>query len=80
MKQKINLRLIGTAVIAVLATAVGITFIYYGLFKKQVQEDLRINAEILVDTGAFSTGVESKIINESEFPIENLRMAWIGAD
>lgn len=80
MKQKINLRLIGTAVIAVLATAVGITFIYYGLFKKQVQEDLRINAEILVDTGAFSTGVESKIINESEFPIENLRMTWIGAD
>lgn len=80
MKQKINLRLIGTAVIAVLATAVGITFIYYGLFKKQVQEDLRINAEILVDTGAFSTGVESKIINESEFPIENLRVTWIGAD
>ncbi|MDD6333406.1 MAG: ATP-binding protein [Clostridia bacterium] len=80
MKQKINLRLIGTAVIAVLATAVGITFIYYGLFKKQVQEDLRINAEILVDTGAFSTGVESKVINESEFPIENLRVTWIGAD
>ena len=38
MKQKINLRLIGIAVIAVLATAIGITFIYYGLFKKQVQE------------------------------------------
>ena len=33
MKQKINLRLIGIAVIAVLATAIGITFIYYGLFK-----------------------------------------------
>ena len=30
MKQKINLRLIGIAVIAVLATAIGITFIYYG--------------------------------------------------
>lgn len=41
MKQKINLRLIGIAVIAVLATAIGITFIYYGLFKKQVQAGLR---------------------------------------
>ena len=28
MKQKINLRLIGIAVIAVLATAIGITFIW----------------------------------------------------
>ena len=34
MKQKINLRLIGIAVIAVLATAIGITFIYYGLLRK----------------------------------------------
>lgn len=80
MKQKINLRLIGTAVLAVLATAVGITFIYYGLFKKHVQEDLRINAEILVDTGVFSVGEGSKAIKESEFPIENLRVTWIGAD
>lgn len=80
MKQKINLRLIGTAVLAVLATAVGITFIYYGLFKKQVQEDLRINAEILVDTGVFSVDGGSKAVKESEFPIENLRVTWIGAD
>lgn len=29
MKQKINLRLIGIAVIAVLATAIGITFILW---------------------------------------------------
>lgn len=55
MKQKINLRLIGIAVIAVLATAIGITFIYYGLFKKQVQAGLRTNAEVLMETGVLKS-------------------------
>ena len=77
MKQKINLRLIGTAVIAVLATAIGITFIYYGFFKKQVQAGLRTNAEVLMDTGVFdrsSANVDVKL------PINNLRVTWIDSD
>ena len=77
MKQKINLRLIGTAVIAVLATAIGITFIYYGFFKKQVQAGLRTNAEVLMDTEVFdrsSANVDVKL------PINNLRVTWIDSD
>ena len=77
MKQKINLRLIVTAVVAVLATAVGITFIYYGLFKKQVQSGLRTNAEVLMDTDVFDT--ESGRIDVA-LSIQNLRVTWIDSD
>lgn len=77
MKQKINLRLIGTAVIAVLATAIGITFIYYGLFKKQVQAGLQTNAEVLMDTGVFD---RSSADVDVKLPINNLRVTWIDSD
>lgn len=77
MKQKINLRLIVTAVVAVLATAVGITLIYYGLFKKQVQSGLRINAEVLMDTDVFDT--ESGRVDVA-LSIQNLRVTWIDSD
>ena len=77
MKQKINLRLIGIAVIAVLATAIGITFIYYGLFKKQVQAGLRTNAEVLMETGVFE---KSSQYADVKLPINNLRITWIDSD
>ena len=77
MKQKINLRLIGIAVIAVLATAIGITFIYYGLFKKQVQAGLRTNAEVLMETGVFE---KSSQYEDVKLPINNLRVTWIDSD
>ena len=77
MKQKINLRLIGIAVIAVLATAIGITFIYYGLFKKQVQAGLRTNAEVLMETGVFE---KSSQYVDVKLPINNLRVTWIDSD
>ncbi len=77
MKQKINLRLIGIAVIAVLATAIGITLIYYGLFKKQVQTGLRTNAEVLMDTGVFDKSSDDVRVG---LPINNLRVTWIDSD
>ena len=77
MKQKINLRLIGIAVIAVLATAIGITFIYYGLFKKQVQAGLRTNAEVLMETGVFEKSAQYADV---KLPINNLRVTWIDSD
>ena len=77
MKQKINLRLIGIAVIAVLATAIGITLIYYGLFKKQVQAGLRTNAEVLMETGVFE---KSSQYADVKLPINNLRVTWIDSD
>ena len=53
MKQKINVRLIGIAVLAVLATLICMTCVYYSLFQKQVRKDLKIQAQVLGETGAF---------------------------
>ena len=51
MKQKINLRLAFIALIAVIATAVGLTFVYYGLLRERIRSDLASSAEVLSDTG-----------------------------
>ena len=53
MKKKINVRLILIAVIAVLSTAVSVTMVYYTIFEGQVRKDLRVNAQMLADTGVF---------------------------
>lgn len=47
MKRKINLRLILIALIAIVATMVGITVVYYNLFKFQVRESLSSQAMLL---------------------------------
>ena len=51
MKQKINLRLIAISVLAVLATVLSITVVYYELFQEQVKKDLRTEASILSAAG-----------------------------
>ena len=56
MKQKINRHLIYIALIAIIFTALGITFIHYNLFKDQVRNDLKLHATILKDTNAFQKG------------------------
>ena len=47
MKSKINIRLVGIAILAVIATVIGITIIYYSLFQKQVRADLSVSAKLL---------------------------------
>ena len=54
MKHKINVRLILTAVLGVLATLVSMTLIYYTLFQRQVRKDLQVNAQILSEAGIFT--------------------------
>lgn len=75
MKQKINVRLIWIAVIAVLATTVSITIIYYGFFKRQVRNDLRLQAELLRDTGILQSSTEDLNLENEE-----LRITWIAPD
>lgn len=53
MKQKINRHLIFIALIAIIFTTLGITFIHYNLFKDQVRNDLKLHAMLLKDTTAF---------------------------
>lgn len=80
MKNKINIRLVGIAVLAVLATVIGITIIYYGLFQKQVRADLSISATLLKDSHYFeSAGINTDEIDLST-DIEELRVTWIARD
>ena len=50
MKKKINIQLIGIAVMAIVTTMLLMSVVYYELFKKQVQEDLKIDALMLKNT------------------------------
>jgi len=80
MKKKINKRLIWIAILAIMATVIGITFIYYNLFKKQIRADLAVSAQILKDTHFFeSVKVDNDIIDLST-DIDELRVTWIGSD
>ena len=80
MKKKINLRLIGIAILAIIATLVGITIIYYGLFKARVRDDLSVCAKLLRDTHYFeSVNADAEGIDLST-DIEELRVTWIASD
>ncbi len=80
MKNKINLRLVGIAIIAILATMIGITTVYYSLFKEQIRKDLSVSATLLKDTHYFeSVNINSDDIDLST-DIEELRVTWIDSD
>lgn len=85
MKNKINLRLGVIAMIAILATTLGLTAIYYRIFQNRVISDLQTNAHLLSDTGLFqelyleSGHDPAQIDRESLIALntENLRITWI---
>ncbi len=80
MKSKINIRLVGIAILAVVATVIGITIIYYSLFQKQVRADLSVSAKLLKDTHYFeSVNIDTDKIDLST-DIEELRVTWIDED
>ncbi len=88
MKRKINFYLIAISVGVVITAAVSLTIVFYGLFQKQVQNDLRVNAEILKDTGMFEVeNAESEVsakmfgsLTEDYADNDGLRVTWIGDD
>ena len=47
MRNKINFRIVGVAILAIIATVIGTTIIYYNLFEKQVMSELRLSAKLL---------------------------------
>ena len=80
MKSKINIRLVGIAILAVIATVIGITIIYYSLFQKQVRAELSVSAKLLKDTHYFeSVNIDSDEINLST-DLSELRVTWIDED
>ena len=88
MKQKINLRLSLIALLAVIATTIGITLVYYNLFQTQVKNDLHTNAQLLADTELFQNlyadaeGAAGQINRSAltELNSDNLRITWIAPD
>ena len=80
MKNKINLRLAGIAILAVLSTLLAITLVYYGLFQRQIRNDLAVSAKLLKDTHYF----ESADINPANIDLSTntseLRVTWIASD
>lgn len=81
MKQKINKCLILTAVLGVIATLLGMTFIFYGLFQRQVKKDLQMHAEILASSGVFTKDVyDESSHRDFHINVKELRVTWIDAD
>ncbi len=80
MKNKINIRLVGIAILAIVATVISITIVYYGLFQSRVRNDLAISAKLLKDTHYF----EHVDINTDEIDLSTdlneLRVTWIDGD
>ena len=72
MKQKINIRLIAIAVLAVFITMLSITVLYYELFQEQVKRGLRTEAKILSATGLSGIMENDEIIGNDE-----IRITWI---
>jgi len=80
MKRKINVRLVGIAILAIITTVIGITITYYSLFQKQVRVDLSVSAKLLKDTHYFeSVNIDTDDIDLST-DINELRVTWIGKD
>lgn len=80
MKSKINIRLVGIAILAVIATVIGITIIYYNLFQKQVRAELSVSAKLLKDTHYFeSVNIDIDEIDLST-DLSELRVTWIDED
>lgn len=76
MKRKINNKLIGIALIAILVTLFGVTSIYYYLFENQVREDLHVLADTLIDSDVF----EKERLEQIVFESQDVRVTWIDED
>ena len=80
MKKKINTRMIGIAVLAIIITMVGITSIFYGLFTDQVKRDLSVSAKLLKDTHYFEAVNEDTEQIDLSTNMDELRVTWIASD
>lgn len=80
MKKKINIRLVTIAIIAIIATMITITSVYYGVFKKQIRQDLVVSAKLLKDTHYFESVDIDKDGIDLSTDIDELRVSWIDSD
>lgn len=80
MREKINLRLAGIAILAVFAAVIGITLTCYGLFQRQVRADLSVNAKLLRDSHLFASVSADVSAIDLSMESRELRVTWIDKD
>lgn len=80
MKKKITYKLITIAMIAIVATVASLTIVYYGLFQKQVQNDLRLSAKLLENTQYFTSEDAESTKKDLSDDLSALRVTWIDSD
>ncbi len=83
MKQRINLSLSLIVLIAIIAATVGSTIVYYRIFQRQVRDDLKQNARLLVETDVFQqayTSGKGDAKSLDHLSAGNLRITWVDED
>lgn len=70
------MQLTGVAIVAILATMVLMTSIFYEVFQKQVKEDLRLETQVLRSTGIF----DGQHLDQLNLAVSELRITLIGED
>lgn len=80
MKKKINIRLVGIAVLAILATVIGTMITFYNLFQEQVRTDLIVSARLLRDTHCFDLREQDTDQIDLAYDLEELRVTWIDSN
>ncbi|MDD6290180.1 MAG: histidine kinase dimerization/phospho-acceptor domain-containing protein, partial [Lachnospiraceae bacterium] len=80
MKRKINIRLVLIAILAVIASTISTTIVYYSLFQRQIRNDLSINAKLLKDTHYFEAADVENMDMDLSTDIGELRVTWIDTD
>lgn len=80
MKRKINTRLVLIAIVAVAATMVSITIVYYGMFQRQIRSDLEVSAKLLKDTHYFESIDDYGDAIDMSTDIDKFRVTWVAAD
>lgn len=80
MKRKINIRLVLIAILAVIASTISTTIVYYSLFQRQIRNDLNINAKLLKDTHYFEAADVENVDMDLSTDIGELRVTWVDTD
>lgn len=80
MKRKINTRLVLIAILAVLASTISTTIVYYNLFQRQIRNDLSVSAKLLKDTHYFENSDINPDNIDLSTDIRELRVTWVDTD
>lgn len=74
MKKKINIQLMAIATVAIFATMILVSVVFYQLYQNQIIEDLRVYSNLLVDNAL----VEQLPVNSYEMQKDYVRITLIG--